>query len=421
MLNRIIKFFTSLRLTVVLLALGIVLVFVGTIAQADEGLYQAQGRYFKHWFVWPITMFGHRIPIGLPGGYLIGTMLLINLAAAHVKRFQMTWKKLGIHLTHAGVILLLVGQLTTDIFSRETQLHFKEGETKSWSESGMDYELAIVTDLDATTEEVVAIPQSIVARGGEIKHEKLPFTVRVKSYWPNSSPAFRAPMQASSPPVTINGVARNFDFSQSPVTHSMDNKNVPTALIELEGPKGSLGTWVATGWSSDESMALGVRRSYYEEVGAQTADNIFARLTEAQTVEFGGKKYNFAMRPTRAYKPYAITLLKTTHATYPGRPDLPKDFRSRVRINNPTKGEDREVEIYMNSPLRYGGLTFYQHQMVGEQMATRWGESPSSVLQVVRNPSWLTPYAGCLIVASGLIWQFMIHLVGFISKRKKAA
>jgi len=41
-------------------------------------------------------------------------------------------------------------------------------------------------------------------------------------------------------------------------------------------------------------------------------------------------------------------------------------------------------------------------------------------LQVVRNPSWLTPYAGCIMVAAGLVTQFMIHLVGFVSRRKTA-
>src|ERR1041385_6726495 len=110
MLDRITKFFVSLRLTVVLLAFGIVLVFVGTVAQADEGLYQAQVRYFRHWFVFGITFFGHRVPLVLPGGYLLGTALLVNLLAAHSQRFQWTRKKIGIQLTHAGVILLLVGQ-----------------------------------------------------------------------------------------------------------------------------------------------------------------------------------------------------------------------------------------------------------------------------------------------------------------------
>ena len=75
MLERFVKIFSSLRLTVALLALGIVLVFIGTVAQADEGLYQAQERYFKHWWVWGVTMFGYKIPMLLPGGYLIGTLL----------------------------------------------------------------------------------------------------------------------------------------------------------------------------------------------------------------------------------------------------------------------------------------------------------------------------------------------------------
>jgi hypothetical protein len=418
MIDRLVKIFISLRLTVTLLALGILLVFVGTVAQADEGLYQAQDRYFKHWFVWGITMFGYRIPIGLPGGYLIGTLLLLNLTAAHVKRFKWGWKKFGIHLTHAGVILLLVGQLTTDLFSRETQLRFAEGEAKSWSESSMDYELAFVADASTNTEQVVAIPQSMVARKGEIKHEKLPFTVRVKSYWPNSEPSFRAPMQENAPPFTTNGVARNFDFREAPVTHTMDSKNVPSAIVELIGPNGSLGEWVASGWSGDESMAFAVRISYMRQMGREMAANMVGRLTEPQTVEAGGKKYTFALRPTRAYKPYSLTLLDASHSVYPGT-EIPKDYRSRVRINNPQKGEDREVEIYMNSPLRYGGLTFFQQGMIAAELVEQ-GETPWSALQVVRNPSWLTPYAGCLIVAAGLIFQFMIHLVGFVSKRKAA-
>src|ERR1700743_1555170 len=134
LLKRVLKFFTSLRLNVVLLAFAIILVWVGTVAQADEGLYQAQTRYFKQWIVIGASMFGHHIPLILPGGYLLGTTLLVNLIAAHIARFKLTWKKLGIHVAHAGIILLLVGQLATDLLSRETMLRFSEGETKNYSE-----------------------------------------------------------------------------------------------------------------------------------------------------------------------------------------------------------------------------------------------------------------------------------------------
>ena len=414
--ERISQFFASLRLTVVLLGLGILLVFVGTIAQVDEGLYQAQQRYFKQWVVFGISFFGSKVPVPLPGGYLLGTLLFANLVAAHAQRFQWKWRKLGIHLTHAGVILLLAGQLATDMFSRETEMHFAEGETRNYSESSMSYELAFVTDADASTQQVVAIPARLLARGGELKHPDLPFTVRVKSYWPNSEPAFRAPMVQNGPPLAPNGVAKFFDFRHVQETRSMDSRNVPTAVVELSGAAGTLGTWAASGWSGDETMATAVRMSYARDMGPAMARQIASRLTEPQTVAAGGKTWSFVLRPARVYQPFSLTLLKTTHKVYPGT-DIPKDFRSRVRIENKSSGENREVEIFMNSPLRYGGLTFYQYQMGRDELDANRG---SSTLQVVRNPSWLTPYAGCIIVGVGLLVQFMIHLFGFVSRKKAA-
>ena len=419
MRDRLLKILTSLRLTVVLLAFGIVLVFVGTVAQADEGLYQAQARYFKHWFVWGITMFGRRVPMGLPGGYLIGTLLLFNLVAAHIKRFQFTAKKIGIQLTHAGVILLLVGQLATDLFSHETQIRFSQGQTKSYSESAMNYELAIVNDVDADIEEVIAVPGSLLASGGELKHEKLPLTVRVEHYWPNSDPSFRAPMMQNQAPLTTNGLARSFDFRPVAETRSTESKNVPTALVEIIGRNGSLGKWVVSGWAGDDLMVEVLRESFRRQMGEPMATSILDRLTEPQTIEAGGKRFTLTLRPARVYMPYSLTLLKATHSVYRGT-EIPKDFRSRVRLENPGTGENREVEIFMNSPLRYAGQTFYQYQMAAGEAARRAGQAPSSTLQVVRNPGWLTPYAGCVIVATGLVIQFMIHLVGFISKRRAA-
>src|SRR5580658_3543700 len=118
LIKKTVQFFTSLKLTVTLLAFAIVLVFIGTLAQVDEGLYGAQAHYFKQWIVVGVNLFGHEVPFLLPGGYLIGTLLLINLVAAHIYRFQLSFKKLGIQLAHLGVIVLLVGQLSTDMFAR---------------------------------------------------------------------------------------------------------------------------------------------------------------------------------------------------------------------------------------------------------------------------------------------------------------
>lgn len=423
MLASLWKILTSLRLTVVCLSFGILLVFLGTVAQVDEGLWAAQDRWFRSFFIWwgPAGA-GWNMPV-FPGGYLIGVVLLVNLICAHIKRFDLSAKRLGINLTHAGVILLLLGQLATDMLSYESHLSFREGQTRYYSEGHREYELAFTRDAGPDKEEVIAIPAEILARGGTITHEKLPFSVRVQTFWANSSPSFRAPMMKNSPALATNGVGKNFDFQQAPEARSMDDKSFPTAILELAGAQGSLGTWVVSAWNSDTKTAEALRISFRRQFGEQLAATMIAQLTEPQSIEVNGTKYAFGLRPERVYHDFGMKLLKTTHEVYPGtvtaaNPEgIPKNFQSRVQIENPQKGESRGVDIYMNNPLRYAGLTFFQYQMGRDQMGT----AGTSTLQVVRNPSWITPYLGCIVVGLGMIVQFMYHLIHFITKRRSAA
>ncbi len=418
-MKKIVDFFISLKLTVVLLAFAIVLVFVGTLAQADEGLYGAQAHYFKQWIVIGAHIFGHEIPLILPGGYLIGTLLLVNLVCTHIYRFQFTWKKLGIQIAHAGIIVLLVGQLSTDLLSRELQMHFTEGETRNYSDSSTDFELIFVAG-----DQVISIPYKLLKPGQEVETAALPFAIRVKARWHNSDVNFRAPMLAKAPALTTNGIAANFDFKRAEDIKTTDQRNIPSVVIELLTPTNSLGTWVASVWAGDPALVDTVRSSYAQSVGMGMAQTIASQLAAPQTVTVGGKQYSFTMRPMRIYHPFSLTLLKATHTVYPGTitptdPEgIPKDFRSRVRIDNPQTGEKREVEISMNHPLRYGGFTFYQYQMDAGQLTRQAGRAASSVLSVVRNPSWLTPYVGCTMVGVGMVIQFVYHLIRFITKRQ---
>src|SRR5436190_2015001 len=189
MLDRLVRFFTSLRLAVVLLALGLVLVFLGTLAQESLGLYEAQNRFFRSFFVDASSLyaalhktadmflqgFGHplepvdahalltsrKIPV-FPGGYLVGGLLLINLLAAHTRYYRPEKRKIGIAMIHLGVVLLLLGQLLTDLLSNESMMHLRIGETKNYSEAGRKFELAIIDTSDADSDKVVAIPESLL-------------------------------------------------------------------------------------------------------------------------------------------------------------------------------------------------------------------------------------------------------------------
>src|SRR6202040_1941069 len=96
LLHKVVDFFTSLRLTIVLLGLGLLLVFFGTLAQVDLGLYKAQNEFFRSYFIyWGPKGASWKFPV-FPGGYTIGGLLLINLLAAHFRRFTWPRKKIGI-------------------------------------------------------------------------------------------------------------------------------------------------------------------------------------------------------------------------------------------------------------------------------------------------------------------------------------
>ena len=129
-----------------------------------------------------------------------------------------------------------------------------------------------------------------------------------------------------------------------------------------------------------------------------------------QSFTAGGHTYELALRPIRYYKPYSITLLEFKHDVYAGT-DIPSNFASRIHLNDPARGEDRDVLIRMNSPLRYAGESYYQASFEpGDKV---------SVLQVVHNPAAKTPYVACSLIALGLVIQFLTHLFAFAKKRAR--
>ena len=115
------------------------------------------------------------------------------------------------------------------------------------------------------------------------------------------------------------------------------------------------------------------------------------------------------LRMERFYMPYSLRLLEFKHDIYKGT-DVPKAFSSRLVLDRPQTGEHRDVLIYMNNPLRYDGVTFYQASFDPDDGGT--------VLQVVHNPSWITPYLACILVGAGLITQFLSHLIPFLKRKR---
>lgn len=373
-------FFVSLKLTVVLLALSIVLVFAATLDQVNLGVWAVQEKYFRSFFVlWRVG----DVPVPVfPGGYLIGGLLLINLLAAHIYRFKMTSRKLGIFLTHAGLILLLVGELISGLLQQEFQLRVKEGETKNFFESYRSNEVVVIDTTDPKYDDVVAIPEKLIAHGDSIQNPKLPFRVVTKAYYPNAMLQMRRDAPNAPASQATAGIGPQIALTPLPITYKQDDRNWPAAYVELLGPDGSLGTWLLS-----------------------------TQLPSIQTFNYAGRAWRIGFRVQREYVPFSLTLLKFRFDRYPGT-EIAKNFSSQVRITAEGKN-DREVLIYMNNPLRYEGLTFYQAGYDPDEHGT--------ILQVVHNPSWRLPYIACSMMALGLVLQFGLHLAGFLRKRRAAA
>jgi len=381
MRERLLQGLASLKLTVACLAAAVALVFFGTLAQRDLGLHEVQKRYFQSLFVtWNPPGLRWHIPV-FPGGYLLGGLLLVNLGAVYLRRNAWTKGRLGLLLIHTGLGVLLVGQLAADLLSRESALSFAEGEARNYSEAFRETELALVDTTDPDSDLVAVVAEKRLARGGLIRLPGLPLTLRVQKYWRHAA-VLEQPAPGSVPSGATRGAGQHWHLLPKPVVAASEERRTPAVLVEILSGTDLLGSWLAP---------FGFKQS----------------LTHA------GRTYQLALRPARYYMPFALRLLRATHEVYPGS-DIPKNFQSRVRIEHPAKNETREVDIYMNNPLRYEGLTFYQYQMGRDELDAHRG---TSVLQVVRNPSWLTPYVACMLVTLGLTVQFLSHLISFIRER----
>ena len=123
-LLRVLDALASLRLTVVLFALAIMLIFAGTLAQVNKDIWEVMGLYFRAWVAWiplqvffPASFFPSKamqaVPGGFyfPGGFLIGSAMAINLLAAHGVRFTVQARGARLAAGLATVALGVLGHL----------------------------------------------------------------------------------------------------------------------------------------------------------------------------------------------------------------------------------------------------------------------------------------------------------------------
>ena len=365
------------------------------------------------------------LPVPLPGGYLLGGLLLINLLVSATFRYQLKLRHAGIWITHGGLALMLISELVTDLTDKESIMVLDEdedsnkngildrgedlngnglldvGESANYSKDFHLDEFVLIYESDPVEDHVMSIPIGRLEPTDNKQtdfptidlsetDQRFPFTLRVKNFYKNTD--FRGPEVGEKGFQLHDQNNRQKEIIPIAIeeTFRADEMNFRSAIVELF-PVGS---------KTDDNSSIGewLASSYFD-------------LAEFSPQRFthNGKSYRIEIRRKRYYYDFHVKLLDFRFLRYPGT-DRPKDYSSDVEIDIP--GEPtRTTRIYMNHPLNLGGNTFFQAGFdSGTEKQTR--------LQVVYNPGSMLPYIGVSMVGLGLAIQFLYHLFSFVKRRK---
>ena len=364
MINKnIIKKIGSPKIFVFTVIWLMVLVFVGTIVQKNIGLYAAQQQYFSSWF----KFLG---PIPLPSGKLTMLIMFLNLSCYFFRPHIFSINKVGITITHTGVLMMILGGGLTAWFSTEGNLIIDEGKQSNFFESFYLKEFVVVNTSNENNDMFTVFDNSLIYKDNVLEHKSFPFEIEIIDFYDNCKPARRIYEGEE----TFQGMAKNF-FLQEVDAEKEFEKNISGIIFRVNGAGGNDGVYIN-----------------------------YLGQPITQSLEYDNQSYLLILRRERTYLPFSIELLDFKKVLHPGT-NIAKSYSSEVNLieNNIS----RKVLIQMNEPLRHRGYTFYQASFVED------GAKETSVLATVKNHGRLFPYISTIIMCIGLLF----HMLHMLSKR----
>ncbi|MCX5759290.1 MAG: cytochrome c biogenesis protein ResB [Candidatus Hydrogenedentes bacterium] len=346
-LKKAFDWLASYELSCVLFLLLLLLTYLGTLYQVEHGLYQAQHVYFES-LVLVQWVFG-AIPIPLPGTYLLLIVLAVNLTLGGIIRVRMGWSKFGTLVTHAGILVLLVGAFVSYRYAVAGHLTLYEHESSNEFQSSNEWEIAVGEATGGPAREYLIPARAFTNLRGALSRSfrfpDLPFDVTLHGFSPNARPM----------PATAAG------------GDAVDGFVLAPREAERE----------------QEANQAGVLATIREtQGGAEKKAILWAGAYEPWVVQAGGKTWSVDLRLRRWTLPFTVTLDKFTRELHP-QTNMARKFTSDVTKTE--EGVAQKARITMNEPLRNLGYTLYQSSW-GPSNA-RPGDRLYSVFAVVRNPT----------------------------------
>ena len=352
-----------------------VLVVLGTLSQANIGLYESQQKYFSSW----LLMLGY-FPV--PGGRLTLLVMFINLFAFILKPSFWSIKKIGIITIHCGVLLLLVGGGLTAWFSSEGMMSIDEGKASNFIFNSYTKELVITDTSNPKYDQLIVISDDILKEGNIIKNSKIPFTIEVIDYFMNCEEAPRYK------PDSLDINYPNYKgFAEK------------SSLVKVKNEKER--ELNITGITFKISNASELSDGVYSLVLGQPIPEV---------INVGEKSLSLQLRRERTYLPFSLELIDFKKEMHPGT-DIAKSYSSKINLHE--KDIKRPVLIEMNIPLRHKNYTFYQSSFREDNF------NSTTILSVVKNYGRLFPYISSIIMCIGLLLHMVLRLPMLFSERRK--
>ena len=353
------------------------LVLIGTIAQRDVGLYQAQQQYFFSIFFWLQI---NDIPIiPLPGGLPTMSILFINLTSFFFKPNIFKSKKIGVLTVHSGALILLVGGGITAAFSSEGNMMIEEGAKVNYIQNPYEREFSVTIDYGETIDslQVINFNENLLNENEQLYYKDLPFSIRIIDYFVNADL-----IEKNQVSILEKGIlAKNYNLIELPYEKEYEKNKSALKYQIISNQNETSGIYISY---IDERMPINLK-----------IDSIY---------------YELSLRPKRTYLPFEIELKDFEKIMHPGT-EIAKSFSSEVYLNE--NDISKRFLIEMNAPLRYNGYTFYQASYFEYQ------GKEFSIFAVVKNYGRLFPYISSIIMCIGVLIQIIIRIPQLFRKNNK--
>ena len=349
----------------------IILVFFGTIAQKNIGLYASQMKYFSSYYF----LFLGFIP--LPGGRLVLLLMTVNLFSSMFKRNLWQLKKIGIIIVHLGGLLLLAGGGLTAYFSSEGNMVIAEGESSNYVDDYHNMELAFVNNSLKDSLEYTVVDKSLLHEGSRFQI----FDEGPEIYIISNIKNVRIENRISPADSIYKGLLEKFVLlPKKPEPENTQNR--PALIYKIQG----------TSNGSDGIYGLFLGQGLNDPF--KINDQIF----------------HSEYRRERTYVPFNIELIDFEKIMHPGT-NVAKSFSSDVNLIE--NDIPRRTLIKMNEPLRHKGYTFFQASFIDDS------DVETTVLATVKNYGRLFPYISSIIMSIGLLIHLLLMIPKMVNRKSK--